>query len=70
MKDVMRLTKGIPMVSRVSTFNGGLKRGKIYLVSMVDTPRGLRAMVSVDERSRAEQTYDPRVFSLVTSSKF
>ena len=55
------LTKVIPMVSMQSTLDGRLKRNQIYGVRIVDTPRGLRAQVILDER-KSTQTFDPRVF--------
>ena len=55
------LTKVIPMVSMRSTLDGRLKRNQIYAVRIVDTPRGLRAQVIVDER-KSTHIFDPRVF--------
>lgn len=46
-----------------STLDGRLRRGQLYAGCVVSTPRGMRVLVSVDEKGE-RMTFDPRVFKV------
>lgn len=58
-----RLTIAIPMVSRVTTLDGRLTRNQTYAGRLVDTSRGLRVEILLDNRSQ-RMTFNPQVFSV------
>lgn len=62
------MTKLIVLESLKTTFDGRLRRGQLYAGCVVSTPRGIRILVSVDEKGERTE-FDPKCFKVVLSDK-
>lgn len=58
----------LPFQSLVTTLDGRLRRGEMYFGRVVSTDKGLRLLVSVDDKLQS-MTFDPKIFRVILEKR-